>query len=88
MDLMRVVEVIQSAGVTLGDLRSAPSQAELKRLTHTANSVHALGDDARHPGRDFEAPPTPMPLSEARAVVDRLLTAWLTRSSEVREGAA
>lgn len=76
-DLLRIIELIQSAGIPIDASLGAPSKAELGRLEQTANSVHALGDRARHPGRDFAAPKTPMSLNTARAVVDRLTLTWL-----------
>jgi hypothetical protein len=76
-DLLRVIELIQTSGMLIENQPESPSKAEIRRLEQTANSVHALGERARHPGRDYASPKNPMDLQTARALVDRLTLAWL-----------
>jgi hypothetical protein len=55
-----------------------------RRFQHTANSVGAVGDDARH-GRETTQPPRdPLPLSEAKAMVKGILRSWLSEKSQRR----
>jgi hypothetical protein len=53
------------------------SEAQLRRFKHSANSVKAAGDEARH-GVEATAPPVdPMTITEAKSLVDILLARWL-----------
>ena len=45
----------------------------LKRFTQTAQSRDAIGDSARHAAKKYKAPPNPMSVHEARALVGDLL---------------
>jgi hypothetical protein len=56
--------LMQAAGI---------SATQLKRFTQTANA------EERHRDGKFDAPSKPMPLSEARTLVSKLLQAWLDR---------
>lgn len=57
--------------------RGWASKAKLKLLKHTANSVGAVGDDARH-GTDNSTPPrNPMPIGTARTLTRTLAEKWL-----------
>ena len=77
VDLYRLYEVIESdVGHLMRQLGWA-SQNELKRFTRTANSVAAVGDKARHGVEQSDPPPKPMSLAHARALIDRVLRAWL-----------
>jgi len=87
-DVVRVLEVVQSAGIPVANFPNAPSSSRLERLSKTANSVHALGDYSRHPGRDYAPPAIPASLEEARTLVDQLLRAWLTYLSGQGDHAA
>ena len=79
VNLYRVLEVIEE------DLRGRTALASagwvtasaLRRFKHTANSVGATGDDARH-GKESGTPPkSPMMLSEAAAMVEFVVHRWL-----------
>jgi len=51
---------------------------DVDRFKHTANSVTALGDLARHAGKEKKQPPNqPMTLQEARSFVADLAKMWL-----------
>lgn len=77
--LYKIVEIVMAGcdgdeGVAA---RGWASKAKLGLLKHTANSVGALGDDARH-GTDSSIPPrTPMPLGTARSLARALAEKWL-----------
>jgi hypothetical protein len=70
VELYRIANVVhEAAGVAIYDW---VSKAELERFKHTANSVGAVGDAARH-GRERRSPPkNPMGLEEARRLVSNL----------------
>lgn len=53
------------------------SRKKLRAFTHTANSVDAVGDQARHGRRAPRPPKNPMDLNEARRLVDQLLEQWI-----------
>ena len=79
VELYRLYEVIESdiGHSTILTNRWA-SDANIRLFKHTANSVAATGDQARH-GKETSTPPAkPLTLSEARTLVDALLRAWLT----------
>src|SRR6266487_1155807 len=50
--------------------------AEVRRFKHTANSVHALGDQARHGHEATQPPSQPTSFAEAQALVGRVLRVW------------
>lgn len=53
------------------------SAGDLKRFTHSANSVQVGGDKSRH-GKDRQVPPkNPMTLVEAQAYVKYIVQSWL-----------
>jgi hypothetical protein len=77
VDLCRLYEVIEGdVGRRMHDLGWA-TRNELERFTRTANSVGAVGDQARHGKDRSPPPPQPMSLSHARELIDRLLRSWL-----------
>jgi len=78
-DLYRVFEIIvEGAGGTDAIVTAGwASRTQLRRFKHSANSVTAAGDHARH-GIEQRTPPTDaMTISEARSLVDILLARWL-----------
>jgi len=78
VDLYRLLEVIES-DVPVDEIirRRWTSKTDLQRFKRTANSQKAVGDAARH-GRDpHPAPAEPMPITEARSLLDGLLRRWL-----------
>lgn len=53
------------------------SDARIRNFKHTANSVGAVGDEARH-GKELNTPPAkPMSLSEAKEFIATLLKEWV-----------
>lgn len=76
-DLYKVHEVIES---DVGDAiytNGWASKIEVTRFTRTANSVEALGDQARHAKKYAESPPKPMTIQEAKRLIKRLLEKWI-----------
>jgi len=62
------------------------SKADISLFRQTANSVGAIGDDARH-GVDQEDPPKqPMDISTAAALVRRLVKAWIEETAALSKG--
>jgi hypothetical protein len=82
-DLYRLFEVILAGVGGMETIISEgwASRAQLSRFKHSANSVSAAGDLARH-GVETTAPPAdPMSISEARSLVDILLSRWLGKDA-------
>ena len=52
------------------------TKAEIRRFTHTVNSVRVLGAEARHAVERRRPPRNPMSIAEARAFVMRLVEEW------------
>jgi hypothetical protein len=78
-DLYRLFEVVVegAGGAEVVTARGWASQAQLRRFKHSANSVKAAGDDARHGVEATDPPADPMTISEARSLIDILLSRWL-----------
>lgn len=76
--LYRLFEVIEAdTGRGIISARGWITEKQSRRFKHTANSVAAAGDEARH-GKEATQPPSdPMSLGDARLLIDRLLSAWL-----------
>jgi hypothetical protein len=75
-DLYKVIEAVQENGGS-HLIGTAVSKADIDRITQTANSRNAIGDDARH-GRDsFDAPKKQLLLPEAINVAQTLVRAWI-----------
>jgi hypothetical protein len=53
------------------------SKKKIENFKRTANSIGAVGDDARHGSEDTQPPPNPMPLSEAQTLIRSLLRDWV-----------
>jgi hypothetical protein len=78
-DLYRLLEVIE-AGAGGADAVVAKdwiSKSQLRRFKHSANSVTAAGDQARHGVETTQPPADAMTISEARSLIDILLSRWL-----------
>jgi hypothetical protein len=78
-DLWKAFEVIREAcggEKALAD-KGWTTRAEIVRFRHTANSYHAVGDEARHASPRHPPPSTPMSLDEADGFVRRLLARWV-----------
>jgi hypothetical protein len=75
-DLYHVFEIAEAA-IGRGIYSDGTVRAgEVGRFKHTANSVHALGDRARHGHEATQPPSQPMSFSEAHALVGRVLRIW------------
>jgi hypothetical protein len=75
VNLYKVYEIVRSRA----DVKSSgwASDNELTRFTRTANHPDAAGQGARHGRMSAYPPPKPMSLSEADALVGRIVIAWL-----------
>ncbi|HEY2919924.1 MAG TPA: hypothetical protein VGK77_13140 [Candidatus Binatia bacterium] len=78
-DLYRLFEVIEAGlgGESGLVARGSATRDTVRRFCHSANSVAAAGDQARHGVERTEPPARPMTISEARSFVDGLLRHWL-----------
>jgi hypothetical protein len=79
VDYRDLYHVFEIAGTAFGSRiysRGTVTAAEVRRFKHTANSVHALGDQARHGHEPTQPPSQPMPFAEAQALVGRVLRVW------------
>ncbi|HEX3552937.1 MAG TPA: hypothetical protein VIA62_06880 [Thermoanaerobaculia bacterium] len=74
-DLHKLVELVQLESGSPAKHGWIASY-DLKRLTQTANSADAAGDQARHAPR-FEAPKKPMQILDAQKLVVELVQKWL-----------
>ena len=75
-DLYHVLEIAEAAIGSLIYSGGIVTPAEVRRFKHTANSVHALGDQARHGHEPTQPPSQPMPFPESQALVGRVLRVW------------
>ncbi len=82
VDLYRLFEVVESE-VPIREIvvRGWASEADIRLFKHTANSLTATGDGARHGKETSDPPSAPMQLSSARSFVDVLLQKWLDAKS-------
>jgi len=79
VNLYRILEVVEGdvgGPKSIADQGWATREA-LKRFKHTANSVFASGDDARHGTERTQPPADPMTLSEARSFIEAIVHNWL-----------
>jgi hypothetical protein len=53
------------------------SSSRIGKFKQTANSLTAVGDDARHGKESKDPPPSPMSLSEAEALVESMIRQWI-----------
>jgi len=77
VNLYKVYELIRA---DVGDDMAAKgwtTKAEAGRFTQTANSVGAVGDEARHAVEHTQPPKKPMSLKEAEQFVRLLLANWI-----------
>jgi hypothetical protein len=80
-DLYHVLEIAEAAIGSRIYSSGTVAAAEVRRFKHTANSVHALGDEARHGHEATQPPSQPMSFAEARVLVGRVLHVWFAASS-------
>jgi hypothetical protein len=84
VNLYRIYEVIEDDVGGESGLRQhgwAP-ESERRRFKHSANSVAAAGDSARHGKELTQTPVNPMSIEEAKAYVNYLLHAWLATKQQ------
>jgi len=75
-DLYRIFEVVEN-DVGTSQVTSWLSNALVERFTHSANSVTAAGDQARHGKEKTKPPKNPMPIDEARSMIFTILRKWI-----------
>lgn len=78
VSLYKIYEIIESE-IDIGEMVNCgwTSKNEIRSFKQTANSVSAVGDDARHGSEYTEPPRSPTPLAEAESLISRLLKNWL-----------
>lgn len=83
VNLYRILELVQSdaGGVNAIVANGWATSSSLKLFKHTANSPGALGLDARHGAEATLPPKHPMTISEARAMMNSIVQAWLRGKS-------
>lgn len=87
VELCRIYEVVEGDADGSHIVTSGREHSEIARFTHTANSVGACGDQARHGKETTQPPKNPISLSQARSLIDRLLKTWIARKAvSVRNG--
>lgn len=79
VELYRIYEVVEDAE---GKSRITSSgwinNSQVRLFKHTANSVQACGDQARHGKEHTDPPENPMTLPEAKNLIDSLVRSWIT----------
>lgn len=84
--LYKVLDVLREAvpGKAALENKGWVPTGEIRRFTWTANSFNALGPDARHALANNKAPPKPMLLDEAVALIGCLVEQWLVEKRQTR----
>ena len=78
VELYKVWEIVRHAGGMRAAMQAAGiSEHAMTRFKRTANHQAASGDHARHARLQEAPPPNPMPISEARALIGKLVDAWI-----------
>lgn len=78
-DLYRLFEVIKddAGGEKRIVAQGLTTSRAIRRFRHTANSVTAAGDEARHGTEKKKPPAHPMTLGEGKSFMETLLKKWL-----------
>jgi len=77
-DLYKIMEILEShEGNNLLDALGI-AENKISCFAQTANSMAAIGDEARHAKASIPPPATPMDISEARQLIHRWAREWLT----------
>ena len=77
-ELYKIDEIIKSSGRLKAVMQSAGVSDEERRLfKQTADHQDASGADSRHARNKQQPPKSPMAIDQARAMIGKLLTAWL-----------
>lgn len=76
VNLYRVFEIVQEE---VGNItaRGWATKGEIDSFKHTANSVGAVGDEARHGVQHTQPPKSPMDLEEAQSLIRTVMRSWL-----------
>lgn len=77
VELYKAYEIVRADVGKIED-HSWASKRELSRFTGTANHPNAAGRTARHARMSTPALPDPMTLQDARALIRRVVRAWIT----------
>ena len=78
-DLYRIFEIVCAGvgGTETLTKRKWTTRSRIRLFKHTADSVAASGDQARHGVEATDPPPTPMSLADAGRFIDELLERWI-----------
>lgn len=77
-ELYRIDEIIKFSGLLTAVMKSADvSDKERRLFKQTADHQDASGSDSRHARNKQEPPKSPMSIDQARAMIGKLVTAWL-----------
>jgi len=78
-DLYKVLEIVREDVGGLDAVASAgwATKSSMNLFTRTANSVGAIGLDARHGVETTQPPSNPMNFSEARSLIKTIVHGWL-----------
>lgn len=79
VDIYRILETVETDEDPVD--KGWISNTERNRFRHTANSVYAIGDEARHGKETTEPPKTPMSKKKALSLVDRIIGLWLSEKT-------
>jgi|LGVF01.1.fsa_nt_gb hypothetical protein len=83
VELYRIYEVVEGDVARSHIVASGwVKDSEIRRFKHTANSVGACGDQARHGKENTQPPKNTMSLSQAKSLIDRLLKAWIASKAD------
>jgi hypothetical protein len=79
INLYRILEIVGSdaGGLDAIVVQGWATKSSMSLFKHTSNSPGALGLDARHGAEATQPPKHPMDVSEARALVNSIVHAWL-----------
>jgi hypothetical protein len=78
VELYKVWEILRHAdGIQAAMQAAGISEHAMTRFKRTANHQAASGGNARHARLQEAPPPNPMPTSEARALIGKLVDAWI-----------
>lgn len=79
VNLYRIYEVAEDDVGEIAKINQEgwATETAIRLFKHTANSVGAIGDQARHGKERMQPPPKPMTFSEAKSLIEAILHNWL-----------